>query len=150
MEYLRARAILAIVFCACPLFAQTAKDQLLNLRKQAREATVAGDQKRRLALMLEVQKLLHNSPTSLMAVAEAFAANGNDDRAIDMLDQLAEMGQADDNLLQGKDKAFARLQGLSAYKAVLKKFGENERPVSRAETAFVLPDANLLAEDIDY
>lgn len=150
MKYRQASATLLLILCSCPLLAQTVKEQLQDLRKQAHAAIAAGDQKRRLALVLEIQKLLHNTPTALMTVALAYAANDDDDKAIAALDQLADMGQADDDLLQGKDKAFARLHELPAYKAVLKKFAENEKPVSLAETAVVLPDANLLAEDIDY
>jgi sugar lactone lactonase YvrE len=131
-------------------WAQTAVEQLQDLRKQAHAAIAAGDQKKRIELVLEIQKLVHNSPASLETLAQAYAAAGDNDKAIAALDQFAEMGQADDEMLQGKDKAFAQLHALPAYQAVLKKFAENEKPISRAETAFVLSDANLLAEDIDY
>ncbi len=142
--------LLAVLFCMRSLWAQTAIELLQDLRKQAHAAIAAGDQKRRIELVLEIQKLVHNSPASLETLAQAYAAAGDDDKALAALDQLADMGQADDDMLQGKDKAFARLHALPAYQAVLKKFAENEKPISRAETAFVLSDANLLAEDIDY
>jgi sugar lactone lactonase YvrE len=150
----RVYAMLALLLCARVLSAQiahpTAIEQLTKLRQEAHAAIAAGDQKRRLELVLEIQKLVHNSPASLETVAQAYAAAGDEERAIAALDQLADMGQSDDDLLQGKDKGFARLQRRPAYQEVLKKFAENEKPVSHAETAFVLADANLLAEDIDY
>jgi sugar lactone lactonase YvrE len=150
----RVCVLLALLLCARILSAQiahpTAIEQLTKLRQEAHAAIAAGDQKRRLELALEIQKLVHNSPASLETVAQAYAAAGDDERAIAALDQLADMAQSDDDLLQGKDKGFARLQKSPAYPEVLKKFAENEKPVSHAETAFVLADANLLAEDIDY
>jgi sugar lactone lactonase YvrE len=150
----RVCAMLALLLCARILAAQiahpTAIEQLTKLRQEAHAAIAAGDQKRRLELVLEIQKLVHNSPASIETVAQAYAAAGDDDRAIAALDQLADMGQTDDDLLQGKDKGFARLQGRPVYQEVLKKFAENEKPVSHAEMAFVLADANLLAEDLDY
>jgi hypothetical protein len=142
--------LLAVLFCVRSLPAQTAIEQLQDLRKQAHAAIAAGDQKKRIEIVLQIQKLVHNSPASLETLAQAYAAVGDDDKAIAALDQLADMGQADDEMLQAKDKAFARLHPLPAYQAVLKKFAENEKPLSHAETAFVLPDAKLLAEDIDY
>jgi sugar lactone lactonase YvrE len=150
MKSRRACAVLVIVFCTYSLFAQTAKEQLQDLRKQAHTAIAAGDQKKRIELALEIQQLVHNSPASIETVAQAYAAAGDDERAIAALDQLADMGQADDDMLQGKDKAFAGLHELPAYQNVLKRFAENEKPVSHADTSLVLPDANLLAEDIDY
>jgi len=132
------------------LWAQTAIEQLQDLRKQAHAAIAAGDQKKRVELVLEIQKLVHNSPASLETLAQAYAAAGDNDKAIAALDQFADMGQSDDEMLQGKDKTFSQLHALPAYQVVLKKFAENEKSVSQAETAFVLSDANLLAEDIDY
>jgi sugar lactone lactonase YvrE len=150
MRLPRPCVLLAVLFCVRSLPAQTAIEQLQDLRKQAHAAIAAGDQKKRIEIVLQIQKLVHNSPASLETLAQAYAAAGDDDKAIAALDQLADMGQADDDMLQGKDKAFARLHPLPAYQAVLKKFAENEKPVSHSETALVLPDAKLLAEDIDY
>ena len=128
----------------------TAIEQLRDLRQQAHAAITAGDQKKRLEIVLELQKLVHDSPASVETVAQAYAAAGNADSALAALNRLANMGQSDDDLLHGKDKGFSRLMGLPAYQEVLKRFAANETPVSRAETAFVLSDANLLAEDMDY
>jgi len=150
MKSRQACTLFALLFCVRLIFAQTAIEQLQDLRKQAHAAIAAGDQKRRLELVLEIQKLVHNSPASLETLAQAYAAAGDDDKAIAAFDQFADMGQADDDMLQGKDKVFARLHELPAYQAVLKKFAENKKPISHVETAFILPDANLLAEDIDY
>ncbi len=151
----RALAMFALSLCAPPLTAQatqmpTAIEQLRDLRQQAHAAIVAGDQRRRLQIVLQLQKLVHDSPASVETVAQAYAAAGDHDRAIAALNQLADMGQADDDLVHGKGKGFSSLQTLPAYQAVLKRFAANETAISHAETAFVLTDANLLAEDIDY
>jgi sugar lactone lactonase YvrE len=146
---------LALLLCVQIPLAQdrppaTAIEQLQSLRQQAHAAIVAGDQKRRLELVLEIQKLVNNSPASVETVAQAYAVAGQVDEAIAALHELADMGQADDDLLHEKNKGFSSLQKLPAYQAVLKRFVDNEKPISHAETAFVLGDANLLAEDIDY
>jgi hypothetical protein len=151
----RALAMFALSLCAPPLTAQatqmpTAIEQLRDLRQQAHAAIAAGDQKRRLQIVLQLQKLVHDSPASVETVAQAYAAAGDHDHAIAALNQLADMGQADDDLVHGKGKGFSSLQNLPAYQAVLKRFAANQTAISHAETAFVLADANLLAEDIDY
>lgn len=128
----------------------TAIEQLHDLRQQAYAAIAAGDQKKRLEIVLELQKLMHDSPASVETVAQAYAAAGDADQAIAALNRFANMGQADDEMLQGKDKAFAALHELPAYQELLKRFAANETPIARAETAFVLSDADLLAEDIDF
>lgn len=143
-------AVLAPFLNAQVLIAPTAIEQLNNLRQQAHAAIASGDQGKRLAIALQLQKLVHGSPAGAETVAQAYAAAGNDEGAIAALQQFAEMGQADDDLLSGKDKGFSRLHSLPVYQQVLKKFAENKLPVSRAETAFELSDAKLLTEDIDY
>lgn len=128
----------------------TAIEQLRDLRQQAHAAITAGDQKKQLEIVLELQKLVHDSPASVETVAQAYAAAGDAGRALAALNRLADMGQADDDLLHGKDEGFSRLQDFPAYQEVLKRFAANETPIARAETAFDLSDADLLAEDIDY
>src|SRR5580704_5188059 len=99
MKLPRPCVLLAVLFCVRSLPAQTAIEQLQDLRKQAHAAIAAGDQKKRIEIVLQIQKLVHNSPASLETLAQAYAAGGDDDKAIAALDQLADMGQADDEML---------------------------------------------------
>ncbi|QNI32035.1 hypothetical protein H7849_24000 [Alloacidobacterium dinghuense] len=146
--------LIALLFCARVVASQSAQpsaiEQLRDLRQQAHAAIVVGDQKKRLEIVLQIQRLMHNSPASVETLAQAYAAAGDDDKAIAALNEFADMGQSDDDLLHGKDKEFSRLTAQPAYQQVLKRFAANEMPLSRAETALVLPDSSLLAEDVDY
>jgi len=129
---------------------KSARDQLAELRTKAADAATAGDQQGRLAADFELQRLLNGSPIVVEALARAYAAAGDSQKAIAALNQFADLGQADDNLLDNSDKRFAALTSLPGYKQVLERFRSNETPQSLGARAITLPDAGLLAEDIDY
>jgi hypothetical protein len=128
----------------------TAVEQFAQLRQQEHVASDSGDKQGRLQAALKVQKLLNDAPDATEDVAQAYAEAGDTRRAIAALNQFANLGQTDDNLLRGKDKTFASLEKLPQYQSILKRFEESKTAVSRSETAFALPDPGILAEDIDY
>jgi hypothetical protein len=129
---------------------KSAIEEFTQLQEMAASAQKSGDHPARLRSILGMVKLLHGSPDAVEASAEAYAEVGDTEHALTALDRFADLGQADDNLLQGKNKNFASLEKLPQYQRVLERFRANEKAVSLAEKVFAIPDAGLLAEDIDY
>ncbi|HEY3704273.1 MAG TPA: hypothetical protein VGL22_04380 [Terracidiphilus sp.] len=144
-----AAAILAI-FAAMPQSQPGARNQLENLRARVQTAIKAGDQQARIAADLELLRVLNGSPSAVEALARAYAAAGDIPKALAALNQFADLGQADDNLLKGEDKSFLALEPRTEYKQVLERFQRNQNPVSLGAAAITLPDPGLLTEDIDF
>ena len=130
--------------------AANAKEDLARLQQQAHAARDKGDKEARLRAVLQLRKLLNETPTVVRAAAKAYAESGENDLALAELSAFADLGQADDALLSGKDPSFAALEKLPQYQAILKRFAENKTAISHADTAFTLPDVGLIAEDLDY
>ncbi len=128
----------------------SAVDQLAQLQQQAHAAHVAGDKRGYLEAALKVRGLLNDAPDAIEATAVAYAEMGDNDHTLAALNEFADMGQADDRLLAGKDKAFVALHDLPEYRSILEKFQKNKASVARPEKAFALPDAGLIPEDIDF
>jgi hypothetical protein len=128
----------------------TAVEEIAQLERQAHDAHVAEDKRGYLDAVLKIRRLLNDAPDAIEATARAYAEAGENEHALAALKEFAAMGQADDELLGGKDKAFAALHDLPGYEAVLEQFRRNKTAVGRSERAFTLADAGLVAEDIDY
>lgn len=129
---------------------KTASEQANELEQRAQVAAKAGDSQARITADLDLFRLLNGSPAIVEALARAYAASGDVRSALAELNKLADLGQTDKALLGGSDQRFASLQTLPEYKHVLARLSTNDTPVSLASVAFVLPDADLLPEDIDY
>jgi hypothetical protein len=130
--------------------APTAVEELAQLQKQAHAAHVAGDKGAYLEAALKVRTLLNDAPDGVEATARAYAEAGDNEHALAALNEFAAMGQADENMLAGKDKAFVALHDLPAYKSILEHFRQNKTAVARSESAFTLTDSGLIPEDIDF
>jgi hypothetical protein len=130
--------------------APSAVEELAQLEKQAHAAHVAGDKQGYLDAALKVRRLLNDAPDAIEATARAFVEAGDNEHALAALKEFAAMGQADDGMLAGKDKAFVALHDLPEYKSVLDQFRQNKSAVARSEPAFTLADGGLLPEDIDF
>ena len=130
--------------------APTAVEELAQLRKQAHTARAAGDHRGYLDATLKVRSLLNDSPGAIESSALGYAELNDKEHALQALEELAGMGQADDTLLAGKDTTFVALHDLPEYKSVLERFRQNETAVQRSELAFTLMDSGLIAEDIDF
>jgi len=130
--------------------APTAVEGLAQLQKQAHSAHVAGDKGAYLEAALKVRTLLNDAPDGVEATARAYAEAGDNEHALAALNDFAAMGQADENMLAGKDKAFVALHDLPAYKSILEHFRQNKTAVARSELAFTLTDSGLIPEDIDF
>ncbi len=129
---------------------KTAVDQFSELQARAVNAVKTGDQQTRIAADMELFHLLNGSPTVVEALARAYAAAGDSQRAIASLNQFADLGQSDHNLLTGTDQRLSAIQALPEYKKVLERFTKNELPISLGTNAITIPDPGLLAEDIDF
>ena len=126
-----------------------AVEELAQLQKQAHAAHVAGNKQGYLEAALKVRTLLNDAPNAIEATARAYAEAGDNDRALAALSDFAAIGQADETLLAGEDKAFVALHNLPAYKSILETFRQNKKPIARSEKAFALADSGLIPEDID-
>ncbi len=129
---------------------QSAVEELAKLQQAAHAAHVSGDKQARVDAVLKIVNLLNDAPDALEALAQAYVEAGDDEHALAALRRFADLGQADDSLLRNDDKKFTSIKQQPQYQAILKRFAENEKPVSRAEQAFELADPGLLAEDVDY
>ena len=141
-------ALLAVILSAQA--GSSAVEELAQLRQQAHAARVAGDKRGYLDAALKVRILLNDAPDAVEATASAYAADGDNQHAIAALNEFAAMGQADDAMLAGTDKAFVALHDLPEYKSILEHFQQNKTPVARSERVFTLSDAGLVPEDIDF
>jgi hypothetical protein len=130
--------------------APTAAEELAQLRKQGHEARTAGDHRGYLEAAIKVRSLLNDSPGAIESTALGYAELNDKDHALAALYEFASMGQADDALLSGNDKAFVALHDLPGYKSILEKFRENKTAIARSEKAFPLADPGLIPEDIDF
>jgi len=139
-----------IVFTALFQSPENAQQQFEQLRQKADAQRESGDLHGRLQTVLKVEKLLNEAPDAIEAVAQSYAEVGDTEHALESLNRFADLGQADDNMMAGKSKAFAKLEKLPEYQLILKRFAENKAPVSHSEVVVTLADPNILAEDIDY
>lgn len=129
--------------------APSAVEQLAQLQKHAHAARGAGDKRGYLDAALKVRTLLNEAPNAVEATARAYADMPDNQNALAALNEFAAMGQVDDTMLAGTNKAFVALHDLPEYKSILERFRQNKTPVARSEVAFKLPDAGLIPEDID-
>jgi len=125
-------------------------EELAQLQRQAHAAHVAGDKQGYLEAALKVRSLLNDAPNAIEATARAYAEAGDNEGALTALHEYAAMGQADETLLAGEDKAFVALHELPAYRSILEKFRLNKTPIARSEKVFALVDPGLIPEDIDF
>ena len=132
------------------LSAPSAVEELAQLQQQAHSSHVAGDKRGYLEAALKVRALLNDAPDAIEATAIAYAEVGDTERALSALNEFADMGQADNTLLAGKDKAFVALHDLPEYRSILEHFRKNKTSVARSELAFKLADAGLVPEDVDF
>jgi hypothetical protein len=147
---IRALAFAALLSASGLQSAPNVRDEMAELRHQAHAAHEAGDKNGYLQAALKAQKLLNDYPRAIESVARAYTEAGDSAKGISFLTQFAEMGEVDQTLQDGSDKIFTSLTNSPGYKTILDRFAQNSTPVSQAQAAFNLPDAGLVAEDIDY
>jgi hypothetical protein len=82
-----------------------------------------------------------------LALASAFALNGDTAGAFRALRHLAALGYAAD---LASDSDFVSLRGGEAYAEIERRLARNQDPLVRGRVAFELPDSSLLAEGVAY
>lgn len=145
--------ILAATAMVLVLFGQSppiAREDFTEIQQQAHSAHQAGDKAGYVRGALRMQTLLNNAPDAVEAVARAYAEAGDPTHALDSLAEFVDMGQVDESLLKGTNKAFSSLADSPRYKSIVERMARNKAAVSRAEMAFTLTDPGIVAEDIDY
>jgi hypothetical protein len=148
---MRSWAILALALAGLsgqPL--KTASKQAEELEQRAQAAATAGDHKVRIAADLELFQLLNGSPIVVEALARAYASSGDAQSALAELNKFADLGQTDESLLGGRDQRYSSIDTLPGYKEIIARLSANQKPISLSSPAIVLPDPDLLPEDIDY
>jgi hypothetical protein len=128
----------------------SAVEQLNALQQKAEAAAKSGDRAARIAANQQLLHLLNGHPDVLLALARAYAAAGDQRRALDTLTEFANFGLTDDALLSGKDPRYSALSALPEYRRLLDRIRRSAAPVALAQPAITIPDAGLIAEDIDY
>ncbi|HEY1579807.1 MAG TPA: hypothetical protein VGF82_22300 [Terracidiphilus sp.] len=147
---IRSLTALVVLLALLSESAPTAREQLAELRRRAHAARQSGDNAGYLQSALKVQTLLNDAPDAIESAAFAYTLAGDTQHALDALARFADMGQVDDSLSDGSSKLFAPLAASPRYKVILDRFASNKVPVSTAKPAFTVPDAGIVAEDIDY
>lgn len=126
----------------------TAVEQFKQLQQQARTAREMRDKPARIEALAKLAVLLHDSPAMMETQAIAFAQANETEQALSALEKFAAMGQYDADI--ASSDAFAKLRDLPRFQAAMAKMAANNSAVVEAETAIVLGDEGLLAEDIDF
>lgn len=126
----------------------TARLQLQQLREALHTSHQRNDWQANLASASQQKILLNGAPHALLEIARAQVHLGNLDAALQEIRQFAAMGQAAELTAVSPD--FAPLVASPAFGEIRAAMAANGQPVAMAATAVVLPDAMLLAEDLDY
>jgi hypothetical protein len=132
-----------------------AAQQLERLRQEAQVARASNNTQARLEAALKIRTLLNGAPQAVEDTARLYAEAGDTAHALEAIGEFANLGQSDDRLLDGENKTFAALHKLLQNQLlqnqpILKRLAENKTAIFMAEPAFAVPDAQLVAEDIDY
>lgn len=126
----------------------TAGAQLGRIQGALRDARGRSDWAAYRAAAQRIKELLNASPQSRLESARAEVRAGNASGAMEDLTAYVRMGQASAALETLPD--FAPLRQQKAFDTVRASMADNRRVVARSTVAFRVPDAGLLAEDIDF
>ena len=127
---------------------EAASLQLRQLREALHTSHQRNDWQANLASANQQKALLNGAPHALLEIARAQVRLGNLAAALEVIRQFAAMGQTAELTAVSPD--FAPLVASPAFGEIRAMMAANGQPVALAATAVVLPDAMLLAEDLDY
>lgn len=148
----RARRILPLLCILAAASLATPTDSAIQhfhaLRDKIRQTRNSKDWHANVESAHELEQFLNESPQSLLESARAQIHANDLNGALAKLQQFVRMGQYTE--LVETSQEFAPLREAPGYSQIAKRMQENRTPVSLASTAFQLPDAALLAEDLDY
>lgn len=141
-------ALLALIVAFTAHPTGSARKQFQNLQAELHRSHANNDWHANLASAIKQKDLMNGAPDSLLEVARAQLHIGNNDAALDTLEQVARMGQSEDIIAISPD--FSALVKHPRWAKLQNAFAANRSPMSLASTAFPLSDPALLAEDVDY
>lgn len=126
----------------------SASQRFQDFTSEMRRAHASGDWRAFRASALKLGQFLNGSPDALLEVARADARLGDQTGALEQLRAFVGAGQSNEILKTLTD--FAHLRSNPDFKKILDRMASNLAPISHATLAFVIPEAGLLPEDIDY
>jgi|CXWL01.1.fsa_nt_gi hypothetical protein len=88
-----------------------------------------------------------NHPRLIYNLASAFAANGQTENSLNLLERLARMGLFFDI---AKDVEFKDFASMDRFRAIVARFAENKLAVNNSTRAFTIDDKTLITEGIAY
>jgi hypothetical protein len=118
-----------------------ANAQLQGLQKQIRRAHERGDMSAYLSSARLLHSFLNGSPRSVLQLMSAQLAAGAEGDALNSFEQLARMGQSNDDALAAKQ--FDTIRGTARYGIIHAAMAANNRSVSTARKVFELQDSSL-------
>jgi hypothetical protein len=135
------------------LFAQSAQapaaiDQFARLQGEMRRTHESGDTAAYLAASQTMYSFLNGSPRAILQLMSAQTFAGKPDEALHSFGQFVAMGQADEQVLNGK--SFDPLRGLPRYQSIHADMAANAAGKSTADEVFRLESTAPIPEDIDY
>jgi Gluconolactonase len=124
-----------------------AGESLGSLWLAANRAAAAGNHAKERSLMARASALAPQHPAPLYGLARADARTGRIDEALRILDHLAAMGFA---RFDATDSAFSKLTNSPGFARIAARLAENRRPIISSDTAFIIPGADRIPENIAY
>ena len=145
------RWVWGVALSAAASFALWSADQpeprWVALNRAAHAALEAKDYLKLRDALAELRPLLPGNPRILYKLAVAETHLGETAAALAELSALAHAGLVYDF---GADDDFARLRGSADFASVLRDVERNRQPVARAVQVSILPERDLLPEDVTY
>jgi len=131
----------------CPsAFAQPSPD----IRQYVQKARIAYRKKNYSALIENMKLALALRPTYgpyTYNIAAGYALSGNKQEAFVWLNRLADMGLV---YPVAGDEDFDSIKNTAEFKAIVRRFEINAKPVGHSQTAFTVPEKGLVPEGIAY
>jgi hypothetical protein len=118
------------------------------LKAQLRESQARDDWRSSLKTADRLRVLLNGAPRPLLEAARADMHLGDIEAAVRELEQFARMGQSADLTAVSED--FSGLVKHESFRRIQRSMAANDIATMRGSIAFVLSDADMLPEDIDY
>jgi hypothetical protein len=121
-----------------------------DVRQHVQKARAAYKEKNYPAMIESLKLALALRPNYgpyIYNMAVGYALNGNKDEAINWLNRLTEMGLV---YPAASDKDFESIKDTAEFKAILKRFEINAKPVGHSTPAFTVHEKGLIPEGIAY
>jgi len=115
--------------------------------QEARDAYKAKDYPALIEAMKNALAMRPNYGPFIYNIGAGYALSGNKTDAIYWLNRLADMGLV---YTIEKDADFAQIKDTDEFKAVIKRFEDNAKPIGNSTTAFTVHERGLVPEGIAY